>query len=68
MKTCDRCGDPTNAWLMSFFNTEECCLSCIEKEQTHPKFGEAKKAECDAIKSGDNNFPGIGLPEELRHK
>jgi len=65
-KKCDRCGKEMAAWTMSFFNTEECCLSCIEKEQKHPDFPKAKEAEREAIKAGDMNFPGIGLPEGLR--
>ena len=66
-KKCDRCGKEMNAWTMSFFNTEECCLSCIEKEQQHPEFPKAKEAEREAVKAGNMNFPGIGLPEDLRH-
>ena len=51
---------------MSFFNTEEICLPCVEKEQQHPDFEKAKEAEREAVKAGNLNFPGIGLPEGLK--
>lgn len=67
MKTnkCDRCGKPTIRFQGSFFNTEECCPACIEKEQAHPMYQKAKEVERKAVIAGDYNFPGIGLPEDL---
>jgi hypothetical protein len=52
---------------MSRFNTQLCCVSCLLREQAHPRFPEALAAEEDAVKRGDLNFPGIGLPDDLRH-
>jgi len=47
---------------MSFFNTQMCCMKCIEEERKHPKYAEAKAAEEAALKAGNFNFQGIGYP------
>ena len=60
--SCDRCGKPTNMVSVSYFNTDQCCLSCLKHEQQHPDYGIAKAAELAAVKRGDLNFPGVGLP------
>ena len=69
-RNCDRCGRPAIAMKTSWFNTETiCCFdpdSCAAKEEAHPKFKDAKDREFEAVKAGDMNFPGIGLPPELR--
>ena len=62
---CDRCGKTTIHFKGSFFNTENCCMECIEKEQSHPMYEKAKEIETKAVLAGDYNFPGIGLPEDL---
>ena len=62
---CDRCGITSKILKGSFFNTEMCCKSCLEKEQAHPKYKEAKEIERKAVIAGNYNFPGIGLPENL---
>jgi hypothetical protein len=48
------------------FNTQMCCPKCIEKERAHPDFPKARDAEQKAIKNGDCNYPGIGLPGDLQ--
>ena len=48
------------------FNTEQICLACHEAEQAHPSYEEALRVELAAVRSGDFNFPGIGLPDDLR--
>lgn len=65
---CDRCNAPKekSELMMSIFNTQMLCHICQLKERQHPKFEEARDAELDAISRGDFNFPGIGLPEELK--
>lgn len=64
---CDRCGADDSAFIGSFFNTELICLThCQPKEESHPKYEEARAAELAAVLAGDYNFPGIGLPPELR--
>jgi hypothetical protein len=50
---------------MSRFNTQLCCVSCLLREQAHPRFPEALAAEEDAVRRGDMNFPGVGLPQDL---
>lgn len=63
---CQRCRKETNSVIMSKFNTDEICLDCYETERQHPKYAEADQAEIEAIRNGDFNFPGIGLPSDLR--
>jgi len=65
---CDRCQTPTTTFQMSFFNTQMCCLACIEKEQKHPDYEKARKAELGALHFGNRNFKGIGLPKDLQPK
>ena len=64
---CERCGKSTKgeAVRMSFFNTEMCCLDCLEKERKHPDYQKAKEAELAALRRGERNFPGIGKPQDL---
>ena len=62
---CDRCGKETYAYIMSMFDTSNLCLPCKDKEERHPDYKEAKKAELDALRMGVPNFPGIGKPKGL---
>jgi recombinational DNA repair protein (RecF pathway) len=66
MTTCDRCGYETNAFTGSYFNTEIICLRCRTEEEKHPLWEKAREMELQAVQRGDNNFPGIGLPDELK--
>jgi hypothetical protein len=50
---------------MSFFNMQLCCVECLLKERQHPEFPHAVAAEEAAVRNGDMNFPGIGLPPDL---
>lgn len=63
---CDRCGEPTTAFTMSYFNTETICLECKALEEAHPKYEQAKNVEMRAVKAGIYDFPGVGLPRDLR--
>jgi hypothetical protein len=63
---CDRCGSLTSAYTTSYFNTDTICLDCQEKEAAHPLYDHAKRIELEAVQSGNYNFPGIGLPADLR--
>ncbi len=40
---------------------------CLLVEQRHPEFPCAVAAEERAVRNGDLNFAGTGLPPELRH-
>lgn len=62
---CDRCHKPARAHAMSYFNTDDCCLDCLEKERQHPDYKRAKEAEMRAVQRGDYNFPGVGRPSDL---
>jgi hypothetical protein len=64
--TCQRCGKETLSYTMSFFNTQEICPECTERERAHPEFERAREAELEACRGGNLNFPGIGLPADLR--
>lgn len=63
--TCDRCSYPSMVTQMSLFNTEMCCIICIEIERAHPDFPKARARELDELLKGNVNFPGIGLPKDL---
>lgn len=65
MKRCDRCNAEMNTYIMSMFNIQEICVDCEEKERKHPNYPKAVQAEHSACISGNFNFPGIGLPNDL---
>jgi hypothetical protein len=65
MTTCDRCGRETIVLKMSWFNTDNLCLDCQAEEAAHPQYAEARAAEEAAVRRGDFNFPGVGLPPDL---
>ena len=58
---CDRCRKETNITIMSMFNTETLCFDCKEAEEKDPRYEDAHRAETEACRRGDFNFPGIGL-------
>jgi hypothetical protein len=47
---------------MSMFNTDLLCPGCHTIEREHPAIGEALAAEEVAVRRGNRDFPGIGLP------
>lgn len=68
MARCERCGRESIATTMSWFNTEMICCgpgSCDEREEQHPEFERAKQVETEAVRRGDHNFQGVGLPGDL---
>ena len=65
MPVCRRCRKETNITTMSWFNEDEICMECDEREQEHPDFKKAKDAERKALVGGNPNFPGIGKPADL---
>ena len=64
--TCDRCGKESISSTGSMFNVEQICFDCKDKEMAHPQYDEARRVELEAVQNGDYNFPGIGLPSDLR--
>jgi len=54
---CERCGKvPLIASMVSRFNTDVCCLDCIEDEKQAPNYRAAHDAELAAVKAGDYNY------------
>ena len=66
MVKCERCGHETNSTICSMFNTENICMRCKEKESQHPLYQQARETVLAAVQSGDYNYPGIGLPVDLK--
>lgn len=62
---CERCGADTISSICSMFSTEQICPSCATKEQKHPDYERARRAEAKAVRNGDYNFEGIGKPRDL---
>jgi hypothetical protein len=59
-KYCDRCGqDLKQGRTMSMFNQDCICLDCKAKEKQDKDYDKAVKADIEAIKKGNYNFPGI---------
>ena len=65
---CDRCNRKTNSTKGSYFNTEMICSICEKEEKAHPDYQRAVQVEQEHVMSGNLNFEGIGLPEELKKK
>lgn len=64
---CQRCGkDPLVVSTMSMFNLQTICMDCKLKEKFHPDYSKACDAERAAVQAGCKNWPGIGLPEDLK--
>jgi len=63
---CERCNANVKFIRKSMFNPEMICNICHLKETSHPRFEKARQAEQDSISKGEYNFPGIGLPGDLK--
>lgn len=66
---CDRCETYQQGvfcLVLSYFNRQLICESCERKEQAHSNYTKARTAELNAVRAGNFNFPGIGLPESLK--
>ncbi len=63
---CSRCRAPLRSYTVSRFNTETICLECSDDERQAPGYRLAAETETNAVRSGDYNFPGIGLGPEDR--
>lgn len=64
MTKCDRCDKETRMTIMSMFNTDILCMECKDAETKDPRYAQARKADEDAIRRGDFNFPGIGRDDK----
>jgi len=65
MFLCERCRQPSQLFTGSIFNEQLVCVPCVVKEREHPAFPRAVAAEEAAVRRGNMNFPGIGLPPDL---
>lgn len=65
---CDRCMKPVIGFTMSRFNTQEICEICEKEEKAHPQYPDAKAIEQAEVDKKNLNYPGIGLPADLRQK
>ncbi len=63
---CARCRARHVATTMSFFDEQMLCQECREDETFAPNDAAARAAEKQAVRSGNQRFPGIGLAEEDR--
>jgi hypothetical protein len=45
------------------FNEQVICMTCKEKERLLPEYKQASDAEIAAVKAGNYNYKGIGLPK-----
>jgi len=63
---CKRCGEDGSYLTMSMFNTDMCCPKCIETEKAHPDYQKARDVELEQLQQKNYNFPGIGLPADLK--
>lgn len=64
--TCERCSKESRSFTVSWFNTEVICDGCDDRERAHPEFERARRVESEAVMRGDYNFPGVGLPADLK--
>lgn len=62
---CARCGDKLTGWSMSYFDSERVCIYCKDVERNHPQHKEAIRREEQAVRNGNFNFSGIGLPQDV---
>ena len=63
---CQRCGEDAGSLMMSMFDTDMCCPKCIETEKAHPDYKKARDVELEQLHQKNYNFPGIGLPADLK--
>ncbi len=65
-RLCDRCSEQPTSLVGSYFNEDMLCKICVEKEQKHPLYEEAKRKEIEEVFKGNMNYEGIGLPNDLK--
>ena len=66
MDICKRCGAELDASHASWFNAEDICTLCAERERSDPAISEARNETFKAALAGNTKFTGIGLPRRLR--
>lgn len=61
---CHRCYAPIRVSIMSKLNTDILCMACKDDEKALPSYQAGAEAEVEAVRSGNYNFPGVGLTPE----
>ena len=62
---CQRCFKKTDTHIMSWYSQYLMCMECSDKENKRDDIKEAKKAEYEAVKSGNYNYEGIGYSGKM---
>jgi hypothetical protein len=53
---CDRCEKENKQFRCSWYNQQNICPSCAEKEENRADYQACREAELEAVKRGDFNF------------
>ena len=61
---CHRCYASIRVSIMSKLNTDILCMACKDDEKSLPSYQAGADAELEAVRSGNYNFPGVGLTPE----
>ena len=67
MKQCDRCSKEMTEHTVSWYNTQEICFSCRDKEESRSDYASCREAERQAILRGDFNFSYLPAWKESGH-
>jgi hypothetical protein len=65
---CERCGKEMRTCITSMFDLKQICMDCKKHERNHPDYQRAVEADEAAIRGGNYNFAGIGLPDDLARR
>lgn len=65
---CGRCGEKTILTFGSYFDESFICSRCNQIERAHPDFERARETETAQVRTGNYNYPGIGLPKGVREQ
>ncbi|MBD36089.1 MAG: gamma-glutamylcyclotransferase [Actinobacteria bacterium] len=62
---CDRCEKETQMFYTSWYNQQNICPACSEKEKKRNDYQACREAELEAVKRGDLNFV-FKTPKEMK--
>lgn len=65
MDRCERCKRFDDIMTTSVFNNQVICSTCSYAESEHPDYCKARDIQNKEIMSGNYNFKGIGVPEDI---
>ena len=58
---CNRCGERSWTLMISMFNTQRCCSSCIDREKKLSSYGGVRDRVMMELGKGTNKFPVINI-------